>query len=233
MKIDIVTLFPEMFQGPFQNSIIKRAIDKNIVEISIHNLRNWGLGTYKKVDDTPYSGGGGMLIMLEPVYKCLKAIKSTQANSEPTYVVAMTAKGNTLKQSKVKSLKSKKHLIILAGHYEGFDQRILDHLVDEQISIGDYVLTGGEIPAMVLTDTVIRLLPEVVGNQDTPKTDSFYQDDETIQYPQYTKPEEFKTEDNQIWRVPEILLSGNHERINNWKAKEAKKRTDLKNSKQK
>jgi tRNA (guanine37-N1)-methyltransferase len=216
MKIDIITLFPEMFDGPFGESIIKRAIEKNLVEIKTHNLRDWGIGSYKQVDDKPFGGGAGMVTMIEPVYNALKEIKG--GNS---YVIALSAKGEILKQSKVKDLTKMKHIVMLAGHYEGFDQRILDELVDDVISIGPYVLTGGELPAMVVADAVVRLLPGVLGNDESPISDSYYKDDSSKQYPQYTRPENFTVNGKQL-DVPSILLSGHHKEIDLWREKNRK-----------
>lgn len=224
MKIDIITIFPEMFEGPFSESIIKRAKKAGVVEIELHNLRKWATGIHKKVDDRPFGGGGGMIMMVEPIDKALQELRT-----ENSIVIATTAKGETYKQSKAKEfagkLQNEGHLIILCGHYEGIDQRVLDELVDEKISIGNYVLTGGEIPAMVIVDSVVRLLPGAVGNEATPKNDSFYEDDKTIQYPIYTRPEVYelkkqsKTGQVEIKNlsVPKILLSGNHAEINRWR----------------
>ncbi|MBD3280337.1 tRNA (guanosine(37)-N1)-methyltransferase TrmD [Candidatus Dojkabacteria bacterium] len=211
MKIDILTIFPEMFEGPFEHSIIERAQEAGMVEIEIHDLRNWAKGKHKKVDDTPYGGGGGMVMMVEPIHKAIEELKQ-----EGSIVVATTAKGQTLKQSTVKGFSSYEHIILICGHYEGFDQRILDELVDYPISIGNYILTGGEIPAMVIVDSVVRLLPGAVGNEETPKTDSFYNDDQTKQHPIYSKPAEYDL-DGKSLKVPEVLLSGDHERIIKWK----------------
>ncbi|MBN1331796.1 tRNA (guanosine(37)-N1)-methyltransferase TrmD [Candidatus Dojkabacteria bacterium] len=211
MKIDILTIFPEMFEGPFSYSIIERAQEAGLLEIDIHDLRNWAEGKHKKVDDTPYGGGGGMVMMIEPIHKALKELKK-----KDSIVIATTAKGETYKQSTAKNFATHKHLIIICGHYEGFDQRILDELVDYPASIGNYVLTGGEIPAMVIVDSVVRLLPGAVGNEETPKNDSFYEDDKTIQYPIYTKPAEYDL-DGKVLKVPGILLSGDHKEIQKWR----------------
>lgn len=200
-----------MFEGYFGESIIKRAQEKDLVEINIHDLRDYTEDKHRSVDDKPFSGGGGMVMMIGPVHKALKALQTKNS-----IVIATTAKGETYKQSKAKELAKSEHIIILCGHYEGLDQRILDHLVDYKISIGNYVLTGGEIPAMVIVDSVVRLLPGAVGNEITPKTDSFYDDDVTIQYPLYTRPAEYEI-GGETLRVPDVLLSGDHKKIEEWK----------------
>lgn len=211
MKIDIITIFPNMFTGPLSESILKRAQEKGLVEIKIHDLRNWAERKHKQVDDKPFGGGGGMVMMIEPIHKALKDLRKKNS-----HVIITTAKGSVYKQSTAKKLSEFKHLIILCGHYEGIDQRVLDNLVDEQISIGNYVLTGGEIPAMVIIDSVIRLIPKVVGNEQTPRTDSFYEDDKTIQYPIYTRPAEYEL-DGKTLKVPEILISGDHAKVKEWR----------------
>ncbi len=234
MKIDIVTLFPEMFENFLKTSIIGRAMKQKLVEIEVHNLRKWAVNDYGKVDDKPFGGGAGMVLMIEPIYKALCEIvgkekskrimphlpspKLRQAGVPSLKIVALSAKGETYKQSKAKGLASKvDHLVLLCGHYEGFDQRILDNFVDEQISIGNYVLTGGEIPAMVVVDSVVRLIPNVLGNNESPVSDSFFEDDKTIQYPQYTRPEEFLLDNGETLFVPKVLLNGNHAEIKHWR----------------
>ncbi len=213
MKIDVVTLFPKMFDGVLSESILKRAKDKKIVTIKIHDLRKWASNKYKQVDDKPYSGGSGMVIMIEPVSKAIKDLKNKN-----TKVIATTAKGETFKQSTAIKFSKFEHLIILAGHYEGFDQRILDYLTDFNISIGNFILTGGEIPAMAIIDATIRLIPNVLGNKESFKNDSFFKDDKTKQYPIYTRPAEFKYK-GKILKVPKILLSGDHKKIKKFKSK--------------
>lgn len=211
MKIDLVSLFPDSFQSYLNESIIKRALEKNAVDINIHNLREFAVNEYGKVDDTPYGGGPGMVIMIEPVYKIINKLKTKNS-----IVIATTAKGELYKQSTAKELSKKDHIIILCGHYAGFDQRILDELVDLQISIGNFILTGGELAALVITDSIVRLQEGVLGNSDSFKIDSFYEDDTTKQYPIYTKPEEF-TVNGKMLKVPPTLLSGNHKEIEIWK----------------
>ncbi len=214
IKIDIVTLFPEMFKGPLDESILWRAKDKGFVEITIHDLRKWGQGERKTVDDRPYGGGVGMILMIEPIFKALEELKTADS-----YVIAMTAQGTPLKQRLVEGLTSKKHLIILAGRYEGFDGRILEHLVDEEISIGDYILTGGELPAMILIDSIVRLIPGVLAKEGATALESF-SDSMELEHPHYTRPEDFNG-----WRVPSVLLSGDHKKISGWKDKQSKTMT--------
>ncbi len=221
MKIDIITLFPEMFEGPLRYSMIGKAQESGLVKIEFHNLRKWGLGKYKQVDDRPFGGGAGMVLMIEPIFNALKSLETKQS-----YVVALSAKGQLLKQSIAKELATKTHLILLAGHYEGFDQRILDYLTNRNISIGNYVLTGGELPTMVLTDAIIRLLPGVLGNDASPVSDSYYEDDVTIQYPQFTRPASFELDATTTLKVPGILLGGNHLSINKWRLEHRKQQIE-------
>jgi tRNA (guanine37-N1)-methyltransferase len=213
MRIDIVTLFPNMFEGPFSESIVKRAQEKGLLELNIHDLRKYGLGERRTVDDRPYSGGAGMIIMVEPVYKILEEIKTPGCK-----VVITTPRGNKYTQEKAREYSKLKHLIILAGHFEGFDERIHDHLVDEEISIGDFVLTGGELPAMLIADSIARLIPGVLKKEEATINESF--SDGLLEYPQYTRPENFKG-----WKVPEILLGGNHGEIEKWKKEKSREKT--------
>lgn len=212
MKIDIISLFPEMFDGPFRESIIKRAVNKKIAEIKIHNLRKWTKDKHKTVDGKPFGGGPGMILKIEVLDKAIKKLKTKNAK-----VLLLSPQGKVFNQKKAQSLSGYKHLIVICGHYEGFDERVRK-LVDEEISIGDYVLTGGEIPAMVIVDSVVRLLPGVVGNKNSIKDESFNQG--LLEYPQYTRPAEYKG-----MKVPEVLLSGNHKEIDKWRKEQAEKRT--------
>ncbi len=215
MKIDIFTLFPKMFEGPFNESIVKRAMDKNLVEINIHDLRKWGLNERKTVDDRPYGGGVGMVLMIEPIYNALKELKEKE-----TKVILLTPQGKPFKQEFAKALSLEKHLILICGHYEGFDERIRT-LVDEEISIGDYVLTGGELPAMVVVDSIVRLIPTVLKTEEATELESFTEE-KLLEYPQYTRPEDFNG-----LKVPEILLSGNHGEINKWRKEKALEKTKV------
>ena len=210
MKIDILTLFPQMFTGPLSESILKRAQEKGAVEIKVHNLRDWAEDKHHTTDLPPYGGGAGMVMKVDVIDKAITALKK---ENKKTKVILLDTKGEIYKQEKAKRLSKEEHLILIAGHYEGVDQRVHDHLVDEVICTGEYVLTGGEIPAMTVVDSVVRLLPEVLGNPDSLTEESF-NDKDQIEYPQYTRPEEYKG-----WKVPKILLSGNHKKISEWRKK--------------
>lgn len=220
MKFDVLTLFPEMFE-PMKQSIIGRAIDKGLLEVNLVNIRDFSKDKHKKVDDTVYGGGAGMLIKPDVVYDAYNSVKS-----EKSKVIFLSPQGKKLCQDKVEELaKSEGHLILLCGHYEGIDQRVIDKIVDEEISIGDYVLTGGEIPAMVLIDSVSRYIEGVI-TEDSTSEESF-SGEGLLEYPQYTRPEVFEGT-----KVPEVLQSGHHENINKWRRREAirityKKRPDL------
>lgn len=213
MKIDILTLFPGIFKGPFEESIIKRAQEKKLVEIKIHNLRNWAIDRHGTVDDRPYGGGAGMILMIEPIFKALEKFKSQNSK-----VILLSPQGKVFNQKIARRLSKLDHLILVCGHYEGIDERIREHLVDEEISIGDYVLTGGEIPAMVVVDTIVRLIPGVLEKKEAIKEESFSR--KLLEYPQYTRPADFKG-----WKVPKILLSGDHKKIEEWRKKKALERT--------
>ena len=205
MRIDILTLFPEMFEGFLNSSIIKRAIDNKQVEINIVNFRDYTLDPHGKVDDTPYGGGSGMVLMVQPIYDAVKALKK-----DNTKVILLTPDGEVYNEKKAYELKTYEHLIIICGHYEGFDDRIRN-IVDIELSIGDYVLTGGEIPAMAITDSITRLLPGVI-KEESHINDSFNIDTNLLDYPTYTKPRSFMGMD-----VPEVLLNGNHKEIEDYR----------------
>lgn len=215
MKFDVLTLFPEMFE-PVKQSVIGRAAQKNLLEINLINIRDFSKDKHKKVDDTVYGGGAGMLMKPDVVYNAYNAVKT-----EKSKVIYLTPQGNVLCQSKVESLAKEEHLILLCGHYEGIDQRVIDKIVDEEISIGDYVLTGGEIPAMVLIDSVARYVDGVIDNESI--SEESFSKDGLLEYPQYTRPETFEGVS-----VPEVLQSGHHENINKWRRKEAIRVTYLK-----
>lgn len=208
MRIDILTLFPEMFDS-LKTSIIGKAIESRAIELNTINIRDYSTDKHSRVDDSPYGGGAGMVMRPDVVYDSYNSIAKTQ----DTKTIYLSPQGKVLTQRKVEELSRETHLILLCGHYEGIDQRVLDEIVDEEISIGDYVLTGGELPAMVLIDTVTRYIPGVL-NQDSIKEESF--SDNLLEYPQYTRPEIFLN-----MKVPEVLLSGNHKEINTWREKQA------------
>ena len=212
MKIDILTIFPHMFDNIFKESIIKRAIENKRVEIRIVDFREYSKDPHKKVDDTPYGGGAGMVLTPDPIFSCVDSLKN-----EDTKVILLTPDGEQYKQKKAYELSKEKHLIIICGHYEGFDERIRT-LADLEISIGDYVLTGGEIPAMVLVDSVVRLIPGVI-NEKSHLDDSF-NENYLLDYPTYTKPRVYRG-----MEVPEVLVSGNHEKINAWRQEQSLKKT--------
>lgn len=215
MKISIITLFPEMFIGPFDSSIIKRAREKKLVEIEFINLRDFGLGKHKLVDDTPYGGGVGMLLKVDVLESAIKSTLLKNIARNKQRVVLLGAHGKTFNQDKAGEYSKIEHLILICGHYEGVDERIKDY-IDEEISIGDFILTGGEIPAMLITDSVSRLLQGVI-REGASSTESF---SPNLEYPQYTNPREFKGK-----KVPEVLLSGNHGKIAKWKEDESIKIT--------
>jgi tRNA (guanine37-N1)-methyltransferase len=223
MRIDVITLFPEMFQGPFEASIVARAREQAIAQIELHNLRDWGQGRHRGVDDYPYGGGAGMLLKPEPAFEAVEAVR---ALAEPAgTVVLLTPQGRLLSQSIVNEMANWRRLVLLCGHYEGVDERIREHLVDYEVSIGDYVLSGGELPAMVLVDAIVRRLPGALGSEDSLEEESH--SGGLLEYPQYTRPAEFRG-----WSVPEILLSGHHEEVRRWRRREsllrtAKRRPDL------
>lgn len=225
MKIDILTLFPEMFRSPFDESIIKRAQTKSLVEIKIHNLRDWAEDKRGTVDDKSYGGGVGMVLMVEPIYKALQVLKPNTKNPKSKKIL-LSAGGKVFDQQKAQEFSKIDHLILICGHYEGVDQRVIDHLIDEEISIGDYVLTGGELPAMVVVDAITRLIPGVLEKPEATQFESFSNYPLTpnrsplLEYPQYTKPEDF-----QGWKVPEILLSGNHKKIEEWRLEKSLEKT--------
>ena len=213
MKIDIITLFPKMFKGPFDESILRRAQDKGLVKIKIHNLRDWAKDKRRTVDDRPFGGGTGMILMIQPIHDALKDLRH-----HGSHVVLLTPQGKKFSQKIAYRLAKNKHLIFICGHYEGVDERVRKYLVDEEISIGDYVLTGGELPAMVVAETIIRLLPGVLEKPEATQKESF--NNQRLEYPQYTRPAEFMGH-----KAPEILLTGNHKKIEEWHQKRAAVRT--------
>ncbi|WP_445736133.1 tRNA (guanosine(37)-N1)-methyltransferase TrmD [Mariniflexile sp.] len=215
MRIDIITVLPELLKSPFEASILKRAIEANLVEVHFHNLRDHTSDNYKSIDDTQFGGGAGMVMMIEPIDKCISSLKAARNYDE---IIYMTPDGETLKQGIANQLSLKENIIILCGHYKGVDQRVRDNYMTREISIGDYVLSGGELAAAVLCDAIIRLIPGVLGNETSALTDSFQ--DNLLAPPIYTKPREYKG-----LKVPELLFSGNFPEIEKWREEQAYLRT--------
>lgn len=215
MRIDIITVKPALLDGPFAHSIIKRAQEKGLAEVHIHDLRNYGLGKHKQVDDTQFGGGAGMVMMIEPIERIINELKSKNNYDE---VIFMTPDGEQFNQSTANNLSLKTNLILLCGHYKGIDERIRTQFITKEISIGDYVLSGGELAAAVVTDAVIRLLPGVLNDETSALSDSFQ--DDLLAPPVYTRPADYKG-----WTVPEVLLSGNFKAIDKWRQEQAESRT--------
>lgn len=216
VRIDIITIFPEMFEGPFSESIIKRAQKKELVEIYLHQLRDYATDKHRKVDDYAFSGGAGMVMMIEPIAKCIEKLTAERVYEE---VIYMSPDGELLDQPIANALSLKENIIILCGHYKGIDERIREYLITREISIGNYVLSGGELGAAVLVDSMVRLIPGVLGDETSALSDSFQ--DNLVSPPVYTRPREYRG-----WSVPEILLSGNERLIDEWKLEQSVKRTN-------
>lgn len=217
MKIDILTLFPDMFAGPFDNSIIKRAREKGMLEIHLTNIRDFAHDKHRIVDDYPFGGGSGMVMKPEPVFEAVEHVTAGGKGSAAR-VILLCPQGRVFDQETAKRLAREAHLVFICGHYEGIDERVRERIVDEELSIGDFVLTGGEIPAMVVVDAISRLIPGVLGDEESFIHDSFY--DGILEHPQYTRPREFEG-----MPVPEVLLNGNHEKIRLWRRKMSLQRT--------
>ncbi len=215
MQIDIITIFPEMFESPFNSSIIKRAMDKKSIDIQIHNLRDYATNKHKNVDDYAFGGQAGMVMMIEPIDRCIQYLQSKRQYDEKIY---LSPDGELLNQSIVNQLSTYKNILLLCGHYKGIDERVRDHLITKEISIGNYVLSGGELAAAILTDAVVRIIPGVLSDETSALSDSFQ--DNLISPPVYTRPREYKG-----WKVPDILLSGNEKKIKEWQHEQSTKRT--------
>ena len=215
MVIDVLTLFPEMFEGPFSLSILKRAQAKGLVVINLHNIRDWSVNKHKSVDDYPYGGGAGMVMMVEPVVKCIEELQSKTTYNE---VIYLSPDGELLTQSLANQLSTKQNLLVLCGHYKGIDERIRTHFITREISIGDYVLSGGELAAMVLADAIVRIIPGVLNDETSALSDSYQ--DNLLSPPVYTRPADFRG-----IKVPDILLSGNDKEIAKWKFEQSLERT--------
>jgi tRNA (guanine37-N1)-methyltransferase len=213
MKIDVLTLFPAMFAGPLDESIVQRAREKGVLELAVHNLRDYTHDRHKTVDDRPFGGGPGMLLKPEPVFEAIESLKR-----ERTRVILMSPAGRKFDQAAARELSQQPHLLLVCGSYEGFDERIREHVADDELSIGDYVLTNGALPAMVVIDAVTRLLPGVLGDDESSRDESFSEN--LLEYPHYTRPADFRG-----MKVPEVLLSGNHAEIAKWRAEQARRRT--------
>jgi tRNA (guanine37-N1)-methyltransferase len=218
MKMDVLTTFPDMFAPVLHASIVKRARDAGLVDITVHDLRRWTTDRHQTTDDAPYGGGAGMVMKPEPFFAAAEELRCQEGIGCLEEVVLLTPQGETFTQSLARELSARSHLLLLCGHYEGVDERVREHLATRQLSIGDYVLTGGELPAMVVIDAVTRLLPGALGADDGPASDSFA--DGLLEYPHYTRPAEF-----QGGRVPDILLSGHHDQIRRWRRRESLRRT--------
>lgn len=216
MRIDIIAVVPELLRSPFEHSIFKRAVEKGLASVHFHDLREYGLGNYKQIDDYAFGGGAGMVLMIEPIDACISSLKAERTYSE---VIYLTPDGETLNQPMANYLSLQENIIILCGHYKGVDERVREHLITKEISIGDYVLSGGELAAAVLSDAIVRLIPGVLSDETSALTDSFQ--DNLLAPPIYTRPAEYKG-----WQVPEILLSGNTPLIENWREEQAYIRTE-------
>lgn len=221
LTFDIITLFPEAFNLHY--SILGRAIEQQKIVVNLHNLRDFGFGKRQTVDDRPFGGGAGMVMAVAPIYKCLKRLGVYPTHDNKTKVLLTSARGQTWNQDSAQNHSQLERIVIICGHYEGIDQRVADHLVDEEVSIGNYVLTGGEIAAKVIVDSTARLVPGVVGNPESLEEESFQnENNDDKEYPQYTRPEAFETEEGNSWQVPQVLLSGNHQEIANWRERNTK-----------
>ena len=221
MRIDILSLFPEMFQVPFSTGIFKRAIDNKLVNINLHNIRDYTHDKHHTADDYPYGGGPGMVLKPEPIFEAVESIKSDISSKEEADtlpIILLTPQGRLFSQQIAQELSKYSHLILICGHYEGVDERVREHLATDELSIGDYVLTGGELPAMVVVDAVVRLLPGVLGSEASLLDESHATG--LLEYPQYTRPPEYRG-----WSVPEVLLSGNHAQIAKWRREQIIRRT--------
>lgn len=218
MRFDVVTLFPDMFPGYLGQSLLNKAIERGFVQVHIHDVRQWTRNKHQKVDDRPYGGGPGMVLCVQPVVECVESIQ--QQGDAPGHVILLTPQGQPLNQRRVEQLAERRRLILLCGRYEGFDQRVIDLLQPEEISIGDYVLNGGEVAAMVVIDAVIRLVPDVLGQAESHRDDSFSPGNRLLEFAQYTRPREFRG-----LAVPQVLLTGNHEEIARWRREQSYEKT--------
>ena len=217
-RFDVMTLFPEMFSGYLGQSILNQAIEDETVDVQLHNIRDWAHDKHRMVDDRPYGGGPGMVMKCEPVVECVEAVR--QMTPDAGHLIMLTPQGRKLDQRVVEQLADKERLLLLCGRYEGFDQRISDILMPDEVSVGDYILGGGEVAAMVVVDAVVRLVPGVLGHEDSNRDDSFSTGNRMLEFPQYTRPREYRG-----LEVPEVLISGDHPRVAEWRKAESLKRT--------
>lgn len=215
IRFDILSVFPEMFASTFESSLLKKAQEKNLIEIQIHDIRHYTEDKHRMTDDAPYGGGGGMVMKVEPIDRALQAVAPDRNQA---LVILLTPQGEPFRQKSAAELVTHKQIVLICGHYEGLDERVRVHLVDLEISIGDFVLTGGELPAMIIVDAVARLVPGVLGNADSAVTDSFATG--LLEYPHYTRPAEYRN-----WKVPDVLISGHHREIEQWRRRESLRRT--------
>lgn len=218
MRFDIVTLFPEMFSGYLGEGLLSKAISSGLIEVHLHFLRNWATRKHQKVDDRPYGGGPGMLLQVEPVVNCVESVIALDAR--PADLILLSPQGERLRQPLVEQLATSPRMVLICGRYEGFDHRIVEILKPRQISLGDFVLNGGEVAAMAIIDAVMRLVPGTLGDEQSARLDSFSFEDGTLEYPQYTRPREFRGH-----QVPDVLLNGHHEDIEKWRAEQSRRRT--------
>lgn len=219
LTFNILTIFPEMFKSFLNTSLIKRAQKKKLLKINLINIRDFTTDKHRSVDDSPFGGGPGMVLKIEPIDKALKSLGNKKG-----HVILLTPQGKRFEQKKAKELSKKKTITLICGHYEGFDERIREHLIDEQVSIGDYILTGGEIPACVLIDSIGRLVKGVVGKKESITEESFdVKGKKLLEYPQYTRPEVFKPDSKREWKAPEVLLSGDHKKVEEWRERHTRK----------
>lgn len=223
MRFDILTLFPEMFSGYTGQSILNKSIERGLVEVHVHNMRDWAKGRHHKIDDTPYGGGPGMILMVEPVVNCVRDVQAM--GDQPGTVIVTTPQGQRLNQPMVEELALNQRMILLCGRYEGFDQRVIDILQPLEISIGDYILNGGEVASMVLVDSLVRMVPGVLGDERSSWDDSFSRGNRMLEYPQYTRPRDFEGHS-----VPEVLLGGNHGEVDRWRTAKSLENTKNKRS---
>ena len=223
MRFDILTLFPEMFPGYTGQSILNKSIERGLVEVHVHNMRDWAKGRHHKIDDTPYGGGPGMILMVEPVVNCVRDVQAM--GDQPGTVIVTTPQGRRLNQPMVEELALNQRMILLCGRYEGFDQRVIDILQPMEVSIGDYILNGGEVASMVLVDSLVRMVPRVLGDERSSWDDSFSRGNRMLEYPQYTRPRDFEGHS-----VPEVLLGGNHGEVDRWRNAKSLENTKNKRS---